>query len=295
MRSIWLLFLICFCCSCKTTEEATKKDEPLPDSEFNFRQEQDLVLLFSQLDYNMREWNEAKRKGDDASISFFERELLEQSRGNLDILMETLKNKDNQSYRVISAMALGFTQSPKALPILVDTLNDANSAVVQNCLQSIGFMGIKETPIPPLVSALNSGNGKIKAFAAYAIGETITPKREFHGADQLLIGLLNHEDMFVRLNSVSALGKMQSVPAVKPIIASNLYHEYPRVRLAAIAALGNIEHLSASAGLIESLKDENEKVRKRALWALKRITKKDYGDDRDSWRNWYESNKDDLQ
>ncbi len=287
---LWLFLL-----SCKTTEESVRSDPAGPDPEYNFREEQDLVVLFSQLDYNMREWTEAKKKGDDAGISFFEKELYEQSAGNLDTLLRTLRGKNNQSYRIIAAMALGFGQSPKALPVLIENLHDLDSSIVNNCLQSIGFMGDKETPLPPLVDVLRTKKGKTQAFAAYAIGETVTPKREFHGADLALLELLNDPEIFLRMNAVSALGKMQLKSAVKPIITTNLFHEYPRVRLAAIAALGTIKHPSATASLIESLKDADPKIRKRTIWALKRITDKDFEDDRNSWQNWYEANKDDLQ
>jgi HEAT repeat protein len=289
-----VLALLSFLCSCSTEEPSIKK-KLLPQSEYNFRDKEDEVLLFSQLDHKLKQWVDARKQRDDATIAYLEHDLFEMTTGNLDRLREVLEESENHSYRVIAAMALGFSDSPKALGTLIDQLEDREERIVANCLTSIGFLGQKDTPLPPLVRLLREGSPHIQGRAAYAIGECSAPKRDLHGAESLLIDLLKHDQIALRVNAMTALGKLQQVEAVRPIVINNLFHQYPKVRLDAIAALGNINHVSAVGGLVESLSDENERVRQRALWALKKITEKDYGENQAAWKHYYESHKESFK
>jgi len=88
-----------------------------------------------------------------------------------------------------------------------------------------------------------------------------------------LIKKLNDEKPELRLETVSALGKLRDSRAVEPLIAVLKKEKDETVRARAAWALGWIEDSRAVEPLIATLKDENPHVRRATVKALGRIGK----------------------
>jgi hypothetical protein len=61
----------------------------------------------------------------------------------------------------------------------------------------------------------------------------------------------------------------------------------PGMRREAALTLGKLEDADSAGELIGLLEDENDGVRKSALWALRAIAGQDLGEDQRRWRDWY--------
>ena len=77
-------------------------------------------------------------------------------------------------------------------------------------------------------------------------------------------------------------------------LTANLKDGNARVRQRAARVLGSINELHAVEPLIAALKDRDSAVQKEAAAALGKITGKDFGQDHDKWRGWWEENKSTL-
>ena len=125
-------------------------------------------------------------------------------------------------------------------------------------------MGLQED-ISSLIKVLKSKkDSRVRAKAVEALG-----KIEDVSAVEPLILALTDENWDVRRKAAWALGNMGE-PAVKPLILA-LTDENWDVRRKAAWALGNIRDLRAIEPLMHALKDEYPDVREEAAWALGNI------------------------
>ncbi len=107
------------------------------------------------------------------------------------------------------------------------------------------------------------------------------------------IGLLDSEDPEEQVHAISELAQLETkaASAVNELIKV-LKDENPAVRMSAAFALGKIRQISAITPLINALDDSNSIVRVHAAWALNNITGKDFGQNQQIWRDWWQENKD---
>ena len=102
----------------------------------------------------------------------------------------------------------------------------------------------------PLITVLVMGNSSIKRAAAKRLGDLSDPV-----AGEALVVSLGDRDRLVRRHAAWALGKIGD-------------------RRAVIA-------------LIMKIRDDDVDVRWFAQWSLKKITRQDFGNDQDAWRQWW--------
>lgn len=69
------------------------------------------------------------------------------------------------------------------------------------------------------------------------------------------------------------------------------YYKNVEMSLYTVASLGEIMDYRAIEPLIATLYDENHEVKKKAIWALKKITGEDFGEDLGKWQKWWKKNK----
>jgi len=143
------------------------------------------------------------------------------------------------SLRQGERQTLSLTLKP-AIPGLIAALSDADDKVRQNAAWMLAEFGASATAaVPALKKTLNDSNEKVRRYAVWALAE---------------LNELPHE----------------TVPA---LIEEALADESYEVRRNAAEALGQIGSGATAAvpALIQTLNDENEGVRQKAAWALKRI------------------------
>ncbi len=103
-----------------------------------------------------------------------------------------------------------------------------------------------------------------------------------------LIQNLNSEYRDLRMSAVWTLRKVKDSRALEALIAA-LNNKDSNVREKAAEALGEINDPRAIEPLISALIDQEEMSREAAAKALEKITGKDFGQDIDKWKKWWES------
>ncbi|MBD3316420.1 MAG: hypothetical protein GF344_11590, partial [Chitinivibrionales bacterium] len=118
----------------------------------------------------------------------------------------------------------------------------------------------------------------VRRNAALALGKIRAP-----GSVDVLIKALKDESPFVRSGAAEALGAFRDTRSIEPL-AQACNDPDPEVASAATKSL----HLHTDiASLIKGLDDKSHVVRKNAEYALFLMTGRDYGADRERWREWW--------
>lgn len=107
---------------------------------------------------------------------------------------------------------------------------------------------------------------------------------------QRLIDELKDSSWQIRWHAAEALGEGKDPRATEPLVGA-LKDKNVYVRVMAAWALGEIKDRRAVEPLIDALRDEIKDVRKKAAVALQEITGKDFGQEPDKWREWWEKNR----
>ena len=142
-----------------------------------------------------------------------------------------------------------------------------------------------QTAVEPLVESLKDESWRVRLEAASALGQIGDEK-----ATGPLISAFEDGDPAVRWSAMQAFTGIGEV-AVEPLVEA-LRHRQLSVRTLAAGALGNIRDKRAVEPLLELLKSKNASFRHNIAEALKKITKRDFDDDYEKWKEWYESSRD---
>ena len=145
----------------------------------------------------------------------------------------------------------------------------------------MGRIGDKSA-LAALLASMKDSKQNVRTAAAEALTKIGAP------AVTLLVERLQDEDKDLRRLAARALGQMQDSAAVQPLLARLRVDDDWWVREAITQALGEIADEGAIGPLINSLKDDSGWVRRRAAEALKKMTKQDFGENCDKWKEWYE-------
>jgi HEAT repeat protein/small nuclear ribonucleoprotein (snRNP)-like protein len=222
-----------------------------------------------------------------------------------DILFKMLRDKNGS----VRAIALGAFCNPSNEQLLIDALKDDETAVRCNAALLLGKLR-SERALPELEKLLSDIRSVVRAHAVEAIGAIGSVN-----SSSKIIGLLEDPNFNVREKTVEALGFLGDTIATLPLINA-LRDVNPDVRGAAATALSFIRDPRAIPSLYSLLKDENATVREKArnslrlhtelkqlidglsdqsttvrenasyvLWLL---TGKDFGNDPEKWKQWYE-------
>ncbi len=201
-------------------------------------------------------------------------------------------NSSNPTERAAAACSLGKLGAVEAISALINLLGDDTPIEPIKCWDSgnwspalhtlkqaspgeqaaIALASLSQPAIEPLVNALGNGNPSVRRNAAWAIGEI----RGGLGADRSaavepLIAALSDGDSWVRVAAAFSLGEIRPREAKEPLVAALGDAEW-NVREMAARALGEMKARSGVESLTAMLlRDENERVRRKAAWALGEI------------------------
>jgi len=166
--------------------------------------------------------------------------------------------------QLLKIQLLGLTKSEKAIPELVNVLNDKDSSIRRRAADALGKIG-SDAAIEELVKALNDEDYYVRGRAAGALGEIGSD-----AAIEELVKALNNKYYDVRSSAADALGEIGSDAAIEELVKA-LNDEDSSVRGRAADALGKIGSDAAIEELVKALNDEEFDVRGRAADALDKI------------------------
>jgi HEAT repeat protein len=216
-----------------------------------------------------------------------------------------IKALQDAKLRRDAVVALGKIRDPRAVPSLIDTLQDPDPKVQQAAAVALGEIS-DTAAAQPLVDALKNRNLYVRQAAAEALGKVFKGK-DFWPEDfpvyplvalmaalmdmprvheaafkalveigtpavPALVALLKHKDPQLRCYAINVLGEIRDARTVE-LIVSSLYESDRGVRICAAEALGRIGDGRAVEGLIDTLKygDKDGSVHRSAAQALKRL------------------------
>ncbi len=176
------------------------------------------------------------------------------------------------------------SEEKRVWDIVIEALRDESEFVRIRAVHILEEWGDKNS-FACLMTALEDESPCVRYYSARALGK-LGDKR----AVGPLISITGHEEPIVRAGAVRALMELGDERAVLPLI-DVLKHEYVWVRRASVRALEAIGDARAVEPLIAVLNDADRWVRQQAAEALGKLTGKDFGEDREKWRDWWDGNK----
>ena len=213
---------------------------------------------------------------------------------NFKDYIKDMKSSDSDT-RIEAAEFLGESRDPRALPVLLDGLDDINDSVKIACIGAIAKLGITSKQAskkifdlidikkPELVVAslnaladlrykevadelveyLNNSNVDIRKAASYCFTKIVTKN-----ALKDLIGLLNDKEEQIRANAAKALGFMGSNDTKLALRTALKSEKSPIVLENIILSLSNMRDKDAINTILNYLENENESVRAASFQAL---------------------------
>lgn len=195
-----------------------------------------------------------------------------------EILIRSLSSRNSELRRAAAAV-LQERPSVNAGKALIRLFSDSSIAVRNAAVSALAALGKQsiELVLPKLES-----NDKKVLEAVMAVLMKINKE-----SIPTLIKLLTHDKVIVRDYAANILAKT-GAPALKDI-AALLGDKEKAIRLLAIAIMGRFTDGSSIATLIELLGDKEYVIQEAARNALKNISGKDFGLDKEKWDEWNKS------
>ncbi len=250
---------------------------------------------------NSAEWKAIEKlllRGSDSLIEEYRQRAIQmfERLGYVKFYRHQLKAEEPRK-RFQASLRLGQMRSPRAVPFLVQALDDENSSVRQGVIQALGMIrdpkavrvlveqipqygrvsshhGLSrqvlkeslitqgEPAISMLVPLLSDSNDVVRVLVTEILVEI--PSRE---TLEYLIKRLNDSSPEVRARAARALGRIGHPIAVKSLLEL-LSDPFWYVRLQATKALGGLASPRAISGLCTCLEDSHWQVRMAAAHAL---------------------------
>ena len=143
-------------------------------------------ITMASLDRQIRAWSNIELKGGDDSTLAAQRRIA-QKIGNDTAKKFSIVEQQLQSgplyNRQVAAMALGFTENPRALPPLLLALGDLEPAVVANAALGLSRLSMSETDLTPLLTKIDMEQPtRVRVNASLAIKNVITAGNKGEGA-----------------------------------------------------------------------------------------------------------------
>jgi hypothetical protein len=253
-----------------------------PDPGTNFGRETSPVLLFVQLDRQLRAYR-------DPTTNALARQnmrpvLSRYVDANFDLIAQALKG-DNVKHRMVAAWGLGYSTDPRAMPLLLTLLDDRSPKIRANALHGLATLRDPATPLKPIVARFSDADQGVRCNAARAVREILQPGA---GVEVIvpLTGLLTDDDHKVRLAAVGALGKIGRSECLGFLINA-LQDEMPLIRSQSALALGKMGDPAAVNHLMDALRIERIPVTISAIVkALETLTGQSFAK-RKGWFEWW--------
>jgi HEAT repeat protein len=215
-----------------------------------------------------------------------------------------------------AAWALGELKDNRSIEPLISSIKDATQLELWSSIEAL--LKIGKPAVKPLIAALRNYDKTIRIHAVIALGlikdksavEFIIPllKDDYcrwvaitslasindRQAVEPIIPLLKDENDFIRAYSAKALGKLGDPRAVEYLIYT-LKDKELHVQLSAAWALGELKDSSAIGPLIATINHEHvpisSEVNSEVANSLNEITGKDFGENKQNWKEWWDQNK----
>ncbi len=296
----FLPFLLCLAACASTTSKESDTGTGLPDETrlkvVKHANTDAIGLFLTQLDLQIRAWTNlsltAANHGDRNKKERLEQHLVNETQLREQDLITQLEVGPPKN-RKISAVALGFTGSPKALSPLLGALDDTDQEVVSNALLGLALLGDDQTPLEGVLAAMRrSEDDKTRGNAAWAVYEIVKAGGGNEGVLPAARAALVDPSEIVRTQATRILAHELDSDAVDSI-AMLLDDDVPLVASASARALayiaGHDPHAKGpcARALAASLdRVEEDAVRQNILVLLQRISKANYGKDSEDWLTW---------
>jgi len=154
--------------------------------------------------------------------------------------------------------------------LLLEAMGDKNANVLLTAIEAANG-GMGDEALKPLEAALASSEFRVREAAANALGKVGSAR-----AISPLTGALKDKEENVRWFAVESLRKLHATAAVPRLCELLENDESPRVREITASTLGELGQPAAVPALRESLADENERVVRRTVEALKSLARDDF-------------------
>jgi HEAT repeat protein len=175
-------------------------------------------------------------------------------------------NDHQPTIRLASASGLGQLGLSQAVPYLVDALTNGIPALRTSAAVSLGKLGAKEA-IPLLKKSLHDRDPGVQAAAVDALLRLGTP---YHVVDPTIMNLIAHKNPGLRSGAAKALANGQIRDVMGPL-SLLLKDPVPRPRITAVRSLGRIGGREVLPQLKAALRDSDQAVQATAAGAIARI------------------------
>ena len=185
---------------------------------------------------------------------------------NVRVLIKALRYKKSEFIRVDAAYALGEIGDQKAVPSLIERLQDDSKFVRRAAISALGHLG-DPSAVVPLIPMLEDRDVKIRNVTALALGEI----RDEQAVDALMSKLEDDANQ-VSMAAERALIDIADTSIEPRLLALMTSGKPERARMHAINLLGALKCRGAVLPLIDLMKGSGPgQVRARAAQALGRI------------------------
>jgi len=279
------------------------------DKKFDYRLKQKVEKAIESLEN--KEGNMQRSAKDD---------LINWGADSVEPLIAIAKDWKNQpaNLRVVCVDILGRIRDKRAVPVIIDALNEKKMTMRYTAARALGYIGDKKA-VSPLIKQLADKEWQVRFYAAEALGKI----GDKSAAKPLANLLLSDSSETVRLTAIEALDKLDAKTeykavleafsdkapkirsyaielssswmvkeAVGPISSMLKTDRSNKVRASCAYALGIYDDYTAIPALIGALSDDYKDVRIYAQESLEKMSGQNYGDDKGKWNHWLELNKD---
>ncbi|MFT5285632.1 MAG: HEAT repeat protein [Planctomycetota bacterium] len=287
-----IILVLALLSACASTNSDELEGEPYsPPGE---EQADSIGFYLAQISKAINGWNrtklEARNEEDKRRVRTFERTIQRMARLRVGDLLIELESGPPANRR-ISAVALGFTGMEEALSPLLSALEDPDPLVVSEALLGLGLLQLPETPLAQICHLLRRDpDNYTRNNAAYAMQRILLSG----GADPCTVqsardALLDSESA-VRAKAALILYLVRDTDSITAL-GDLLYDEEGVVAAAAstsLARLGADKIYTGSVArlMVAALDRVHPTHRNFVLNELRRLHKKDLGEESEPWRDW---------
>jgi len=239
---------------------------------------------------------------------------------SVEPLIAIVRDWKNQpaDLRVVCVDILGRIRDKRAIPVIIDVLNEKKMTMRYNAARALGNIGVREAA-PALIKLLGDNEWQVRFYAAEALGKIgdksaakplanlllidSSEKVRFAAIEALdkidgrteykaVLEAFSDKDPKIRCYAVELSSSWMLKEAVPAIINMLKNDRSNKVRASCAYTLGIYVNYAAFPALIKALSDDYKNVRIHALESLKKMSGQNYGDDKQEWNHWFQLNKD---
>jgi len=330
MRHLLSLAPLLLAAACSSTPDANEGEgfgQPIDASEFvdvnpGIERARDLPIgaFLNEVGLRIQTWTRARLEGDKEEQRLLGEVLEFECARRQDELIEQLESGPPRN-RALAAVALGFAKrktqlrndfttievdkGAASLGPLLAAADDADLEVAANALMGLGILARPETPLEPIVRALNDSEAAaVRSNAAFAItaiamaartagdrdGNGLSDGQLALSREACILGL-SDSDLGVRTQCAAALGLIGDQRSIA-FLGDRLDDEVALVGQAASISLARIgiDNPELKGKVARLLADRLDRVRptrrESLLYGLVLLAGRQMGDSSEVWQDW---------